>query len=188
MSEYHKYQIIRFIKYVISKWCTELAQSIAVGNPQWKTRDGDISSAVVNFSVAIISDLAKVPVKPTQGTYWISHSYLTGVAAVKLRRHLSDMIENFKIVDLCFGDSGKLWKWRNGANWHSESHPRFDYEGDIHRDVKIRAFYSLQMIDTYCILCIWIYGKWLIKTFKYLIKIMGCSTKITHCRVSYSDL
>ena len=46
----------------------------------------------VNFSVSKISDVAKVPVR-----LFASHSYLTGVTAAELRRHLSNMNMIFNI-------------------------------------------------------------------------------------------
>ena len=50
------------------------------------TWGGVIKAPLLNFSVSNIFDLAKVPV-----TFFESHSYLTGVTAAQLRRHLSNM-------------------------------------------------------------------------------------------------
>ena len=46
---------------------------------------GVTKAPFVNFSVSTILDLAKIPI-----TFFESHSYLTGVAAAELRRHLSN--------------------------------------------------------------------------------------------------
>ena len=47
---------------------------------------GVTKAPFVDFSVSIIFDLVKAPVKLFQ-----SHSYLTGATAAELRRHLSNM-------------------------------------------------------------------------------------------------
>ena len=49
-------------------------------------RKGVTNVPCVNFSVNKIFDLAKLPV-----TFFKSHSYLTGVIAAELRRHLPNM-------------------------------------------------------------------------------------------------
>ena len=52
----------------------------------WRCGVGVTKAPFVNFSVSIFFDLAKVPVRFPE-----SHSYLTGVTAAALRRHLPNI-------------------------------------------------------------------------------------------------
>ena len=66
-----------------------LSQDTGYGRIQWWVAGpgvGVTKAPFVNFSVSQILDLAKVPVR-----LFASHSYLTGVTAAELRRHLSNM-------------------------------------------------------------------------------------------------
>ena len=66
---------------------------------------GGTKALFVNFSFSIIFDLAKVSVK-----LFKSHSYLTGVPAAELRRHLSNINMIFNSVYLPCSQSWKIRK------------------------------------------------------------------------------